>query len=207
MTKENHYLSAVLFLFPDPRTREDERTRGKDRIIYTTKGLLDGKIKEVLEKARHWTSPPLISTTRMSICFPYYNVRAGRARMGDREMVVGEARQEKRKEAGFDLAGDGRVRQAIMRHRLDVLLNVTCSFDPVTLRCSGCKERGVHSVVRGERGEPVVLVVTDQNFPAVLYSGNKEPCIGVVRAEHGSIREIGFMVSDLLDGVALAPGR
>jgi hypothetical protein len=28
----------------------------------------------------------------------------------------------------------------------------------------------------------------------------------VVRAEHGSMREIGFMMTDMLDGVALAPG-
>jgi hypothetical protein len=61
-------------------------------------------------------------------------------------------------------------------------------------------------MVRGDRGEPVVMVFTDQNFPAVLYSEDKEPCIGVVRAEHGSIREIGFLVNDMLDGVALAPG-
>ena len=52
----------------------------------------------------------------------------------------------------------------------------------------------------------MVLVFTDQNFPAVLYSEDKEQCIGVVRAEHGTIREIGFMVTDMLDGVTLAPG-
>jgi hypothetical protein len=126
--------------------------------------------------------------------------------LGDRELVVGEMKQETRREAGFDLAGDGRVKQAVLRHRMDVMLNVSCSFDPATLTCFGCKERGVHSMVRGDRGEPVVLVFTDQNFPAVLYSEDKEPCIGVVRAEHGSIREIGFMVNDMLDGVALAPG-
>jgi hypothetical protein len=121
-------------------------------------------------------------------------------------MVVGEVKQEKRREVGFDLAGDGRVRQTVLRHRLDVMLNVSCSFDPATMTCSGCKERGVHSMVRGDRGEPVVLVFTDQNFPAVLYSEDKEQCIGVVRAEHGTIREIGFMVTDMLDGVTLAPG-
>ena len=121
-------------------------------------------------------------------------------------MVVGEVKQEKRREVGFDLAGDGRVRQTVLRHRMDVMLNVSCSFDPATMTCSGCKERGVHSMVRGDRGEPVVLVFTDQNFPAVLYSEDKEQCIGVVRAEHGTIREIGFMVTDMLDGVTLAPG-
>jgi hypothetical protein len=115
-------------------------------------------------------------------------------------------KQEKRREVGFDLSGDGRVRQAVLRHRMDVMLNVTCSFDPAKMIFSGCKERGAHSMIRADRGEPVVLVFTDQNFPAVLYSEDKEHCIGVVRAEHGSVREIGFMVTDMLDGVALAPG-
>jgi hypothetical protein len=47
-------------------------------------------------------------------------------------MVVGEVKQEKRREVGFDLAGDGRVRQTVLRHRMDVMLNVSCSFDPAT---------------------------------------------------------------------------
>ncbi len=34
------------------------------------------------------------------------------------------------------------------------------------------KVRGKHSVVGADSGEPVVLVITDQNFPAVLYSGD-----------------------------------
>jgi len=58
-------------------------------------------------------------------------------------LVVGEMKQEKRREVGFDLSGDGRVRQAVLRHRMDVMLNVTCSFDPATMTCSGCKERGL----------------------------------------------------------------
>ena len=121
-------------------------------------------------------------------------------------ILVGDGKNEKRKEAGFDLGGDSRVKQTILRHRMDTMQNITCSFNPADMTCSGCKVRGKHSVVGADSGEPVVLVITDQNFPAVLYSGDGGACIGVVRVEFGSIRDIGFLVGDLLDGVRLPQG-
>ncbi len=122
------------------------------------------------------------------------------------EILVGDGKNEKRKEAGFDLGEDSRIRQTILRHRIDTMQNITCSFKPEDMTCSGCKGRGKHSVVGTDNGEPAVLVVSDQNFPAVLYSGDGGACIGVVRVEYGSIRDIGFLVGDLLDGVKLPPG-
>jgi hypothetical protein len=89
---------------------------------------------------------------------------------------------------------------------MDTMQNITCSFNPADLTCEGCKGRGKHSVVGVDNGEPVVLVVTDQNFPPVLYSSDGGACIGVVRVEHASIRDIGFLVADLLDGVRLPAG-
>jgi hypothetical protein len=121
-------------------------------------------------------------------------------------ILVGDGKNEKRKEAGFDLGGDSRVKQTTLRHRMDTMQNITCSFNPADMTCSGCKVRGKHSVVGADSGEPVVLVITDQNFPAVLYSGDGGACIGVVRVEFGSIRDIGFLVGDLLDGVRLPQG-
>jgi hypothetical protein len=110
---------------------------------------------------------------------PYYNVRAGRTRLSEQEIVVGEGKMEKRREAGFDLAGDNRVKQTILRHRMDAMQNISCSFNLADLMCEGCKGRGKHAVVGAENGEPVVLVITDQNFPPVLYSGDGGACIGV----------------------------
>jgi hypothetical protein len=137
---------------------------------------------------------------------PYYNVRAGRTRISEQEIVVGEGKTEKRREAGFDLGGDNRVKQTVLRHRMDTMQNISSSFNPADLTCEGCKVRGKHSVVGADNGEPVVLVVSDQNFPPVLYSGDTGACIGVLRVEHGSIRDIGFLLADLLDGVALPAG-
>jgi len=112
---------------------------------------------------------------------PYYNVKAARLAQAVEEIVVGEAAHEKRKEAGFTLAGDKRILQAHMRYRMDRAMTISASFDPANLIFSGCKERGPHSVVGSPDGDPVVMVVTDQNFPAVMFSSDENPCIAVVR--------------------------
>ncbi len=121
---------------------------------------------------------------------PYYNVKAARLAQAEEEIVVGEAAHEKRKEAGFMLSGDKRILQAQMRYRMDRAMCISASFDPANLICSGCKERGPHSVVGSPDGDPVVMVVTDQNFPAVMFSRDENPCIAVVRVEDGTTKEI-----------------
>jgi hypothetical protein len=131
----------------------------------------------------------------------YFNVRAAKAAMAEEEIVVGEASHEKRKEAGFTLSDDKRVLQVKMRYRIDRGMCISASFDPSNMICTGCKNRGAHSVLGNETGEPAVLVVTDQNFPAVMYSADEEQCIGIVRLEDGSIRDIGFLIGDMLDGL------
>ncbi len=137
---------------------------------------------------------------------PYFNVRAAKVARAEEEIVVGEAAHDKRKEAGFTLSGDRRVLQAKMRYRMDRGMCISASFDPSNMICTGCKSRGAHSVIGSETGEPVVLIVTDQNFPAVLYSADEGQCIGIVRLEDGSIRDIGFLVGDMLDGLTLPRG-
>ncbi len=62
---------------------------------------------------------------------------------------------------------------------------------------------GPHSVAGNKNGESVVLVVTDQNFPAVMYSADEGQCIGVVKLEDRSIKDIGFLVGDMVDGITL----
>jgi hypothetical protein len=50
------------------------------------------------------------------------------------------------------------------------------------------------------------MVATDQNFPPVLFSENDEPCIGILRMEYGTAKELGFAVGDLLHGISLPEG-
>jgi hypothetical protein len=83
---------------------------------------------------------------------PYYNVRAASSASMEDEIVLGNLRGPKRKEAGFNIKGEGRLEKVIWRHRLDVGQNITASFNLVNMTCSGCPGSGVHSVVGAEDG-------------------------------------------------------
>jgi len=159
------------------------------------------------EKAGH-SGPPGNVYMEDDEKFPpgnYFNVRAGRKRMRDRnEKVMGDDPEVKRRrECGFNIAGDDRVKGATMRYRLDSNITMSLSFNPATMMCDGCQERGRHSLIGKE---PLVLVATDQNFPATMFSKDKKQCIAVMRLEFGTMKEIGFAVSDLLGGLDLAEG-
>jgi hypothetical protein len=101
---------------------------------------------------------------------PYYNVKASRMIALENELLLGDGRGIRRKEAGFNIRGEGRLSKVVWRHRLDEGCNTTVSFNPANMRCSGCLVRGEHSVVGAEDGRPVVLVASDQNFPPALFS-------------------------------------
>jgi hypothetical protein len=108
---------------------------------------------------------------------PYYNVRAARSLMMEDEILLGDGRVGKRKEAGFNIMGEKRLEKVVWRHRLDVGMNITASFNPANMKCSGCPVRGLHSVVGREDGKPVVIVASDQNFSPVLFSKDGEAAL------------------------------
>jgi hypothetical protein len=137
---------------------------------------------------------------------PYYNVRAAREISMEDEIVLGDGRGGRKKEAGFNIVGERRLEKVVWRHRLDVGQNITLSFNPASMKCSGCKKRGVHSVVGMEDGKPVVLVASDQNFHPVLFSEDDSPCIGIMRMEFGSVKELGFASGDMLHRISLPAG-
>jgi hypothetical protein len=137
---------------------------------------------------------------------PYYNVRASRQRALEDEVALGDGRVQRMKEAAFNLRGEGRLEKVVWRHRLDEGQNITLSYNPASMTCSGCKVRGVHSVVGAEDGRPVVLVASDQNFPPTLFSEDGDACIGILRMEFGTAKELGFAVGDLLHGISLPAG-
>jgi hypothetical protein len=107
----------------------------------------------------------------------YYNVRASRMIMLEDKLVLGDGRGVRRKEAGFNIKGEGRLSKVVWRHRMDEGSNITLSFNPANLKCSRCLVRGVHLVVGAEDGRPVVLVASDQNFPPVLFSRVEQPVL------------------------------
>jgi hypothetical protein len=133
-------------------------------------------------------------------------VRASRARALEDEVVLGDGRVQRMKEAAYNIQGEGRLEKVVWRHRLDEGQNITLSFNPASMTCSGYKVRGVLSVVGAEDGRPVVLVASDQNFPPVLFSEDEDACIGILRMEYGTAKELGFAVGDLLHGISLPEG-
>ncbi len=102
------------------------------------------------KKARHEKNPRSEAAETIKDVFktdeslvaagPYHTVRAGRQALMVGEMkLMGNVKREAAREAGFCLAGDSRIKQAHLRHRLDVMLNMSLSFDPATMMCTGCK--------------------------------------------------------------------
>jgi hypothetical protein len=102
------------------------------------------------KKARHEKIPRSEAAETMKDVFktdesivaagPYHTVRAGRQALMSGEMkLMGNVKRDAAREAGFCLAGDSRIKQAHLRHRLDVMLNMSMSFDPATMMCTGCK--------------------------------------------------------------------
>jgi hypothetical protein len=102
------------------------------------------------KKARHEKNPLSDAAERIKDVFktdesivaagPYHTVRAGRQALMSGEMkLMGNVKRDAAREAGFCLAGDSRIKQAHLRHRLDVMLNMSMSFDPATMMCTGCK--------------------------------------------------------------------
>jgi hypothetical protein len=122
------------------------------------------------------------------------------------ELVLGDGRGARRREAGFNIKGEGRLGKVVWRHRMAEGSNIPLSFNPANMKCSGCQARGVHSVVGAEDGRPVVLVASDQNFPPVLFSKDGDVCVGIMRIEFGTAKELGFAVADLLHGISLPAG-
>jgi hypothetical protein len=82
----------------------------------------------------------------------YYNVKAGRQVMrGRSEREMGNAPDNgRRKECGFDLFGDDRVKDAVMRYQMDCNVTMLLSFNPANMVCKGCAKRGKHSRIEQE---------------------------------------------------------
>jgi len=60
------------------------------------------------------------------------------------------------------------------------------SFNPVNWKCASCPNN--HSVLEGKGGR-CVIILADQNFPAILPSAENR-CMAIVRLEHGSLDEL-----------------
>ena len=65
---------------------------------------------------------------------------------------------------------------------LQARTNITTIFDTKNHKCAVCTPPG-HSALKSRGGGPVVLIGSDQCFPACLPVDDREECIRIVRVE------------------------
>jgi hypothetical protein len=82
--------------------------------------------------------------------------------------------------------GDNRVLRSVYREDVSKLSISSLSFNPVSWKCASCPNN--HSILEGKGGR-CVIILADQNFPAVLPSAENR-CMAIVRLEHGSLDEL-----------------
>jgi hypothetical protein len=62
------------------------------------------------------------------------------------------------------------------------------SFNPVTWKCTACPSS--HSIFEANaKGGRTVIVLADQNFPAVLPSSENR-CLSIIRLDQGRLDEL-----------------
>jgi hypothetical protein len=88
--------------------------------------------------------------------------------------------------------GDNRVIRSVYREDITSVSISSMSFNPVTWSCSACPRP--HPVFEGNNGgggvaSRSVIVLCDQNFPAVLPSVEGR-CLSIMRLESGSMDEL-----------------
>jgi hypothetical protein len=104
---------------------------------------------------------------------------------------------------GFLISGNGRGFAISNFHRTDVGRNISISAtaDFVCLSCGRA-----HSYKDGAAaGKPLVVVLSDQNFPPMLPSGRGD-CVLVIRVEDGLLSEIESTFIDYVFGGGMTEG-
>ena len=124
------------------------------------------------------------SVTSISSCMSgsgmariYFTIRTARRAMRvSHPLYDGKSHEKKIPDVGsFVNDGDGRHKNAHMRHSYTHTRNTCTSFCRDTLICTSCTAGGEHQVLHKEAEQrdnadapPQCFVLADQNFPAVL---------------------------------------
>jgi hypothetical protein len=95
--------------------------------------------------------------------------------------------------------------QCVYRDDVNSLSVSSLSFNPVTWKCSSCPNN--HSVLEANnKGGRCVIVLADQNFPAVLPSA-ENLCLVIIRLESGSLDELIDLFLKISRPVTVPEGR
>jgi hypothetical protein len=88
----------------------------------------------------------------------------------------------------------------VMKGHTIVNESISCSFDPGNLKCLSCA--GEHNIIEKT---PVIIVLSDQNFPANLGCADGK-CINIVRMENASLLELYEIAKEMFVTVPLPEG-
>ncbi len=90
-------------------------------------------------------------------------------------------------------------------HNVERGVNVSCSFNPRSGPCYTCLGEP-HKAWEGKEGQPVVLVLSDQCFPANVPAADGGECLRVLRVEDGSMHELTAELLLVLKRWMVVPG-
>ncbi len=90
---------------------------------------------------------------------------------------------------GFLQPGDERWGRNFNQFKLSKARIVSCSFDSSTGTCRTCLS-GEHAAWEGADGGPVVVVLSDQHFPANVPADGPGECLRIIRVENGTLNEM-----------------
>jgi hypothetical protein len=104
--------------------------------------------------------------------------------------------------------GDNRIARTIIKEDSNALFTTSKSFDSNNWDCFACPVK--HSVLGGGVGgaggpSRPVIIICDQNFPAILPSATGE-CAAIARLEDATFEELGDFLSSFAAKDSLPPG-
>jgi hypothetical protein len=113
-------------------------------------------------------------------------------------------KKEKKEKAGFFMQGCyANDLRTVYKEDFSSLSVSSMSLNPVTWKCSVCPSN--HSVFdANEKGGRCVIVLVDQNFPAVLPSSENR-CLSIIRLDQGSLDDLIDLFVNITRQVTVPP--
>ena len=90
---------------------------------------------------------------------------------------------------GFLQPGDERWGRNFNQFKLSKARIVSCSLDSSTGTCKTCLS-GEHDAWASADGGPIVVVLSDQHFPANVPADGPGECLRIIRVENGTLNEL-----------------
>jgi hypothetical protein len=90
---------------------------------------------------------------------------------------------------GFRQPGDERWGRNFNQFKLSKARIVSCSLDTSTGTCKTCLS-GEHEAWMSADGGPIVVVLSDQHFPANVPADGPGECLRIIRVENGTLNEL-----------------